>query len=201
MNMTRALFEHIIQQYVLPLIPVANEGRIISSDECSFANMLSEKTVQIISEGDFTYICFSPRQIMPEFYYISKLSCASDHLKTARSVLNQILSSIGRAQILDDDSRSIFYVDALCQTSVTIGLCSILAGSIKDSSLLTQVIYALEKWSQKTYEGRKVPFGIIIDFDNKEYDPDKRSYISFLDSKYSASFSDGVFSAIVLNAH
>ena len=47
MNMTRALFEHIIQQYVLPLIPVANEGRIISSDECSFANMLSEKTVQI----------------------------------------------------------------------------------------------------------------------------------------------------------
>lgn len=201
MNMTRTLFEHIIQQYVLPLIPVANEGRIISSDECSFANMLSEKTVQIISEGDFTYICFSPRQIMPEFYYISKLSCASDHLKTARSVLNQILSSIGRAQILDDDSRSIFYVDALCQTSVTIGLCSILAGSIKDSSLLTQVIYALEKWSQKTYEGRKVPFGIIIDFDNKEYDPDKRSYISFLDSKYSASFSDGVFSAIVLNAH
>ncbi len=200
MNMTRALFQHIIEQYVLPLMPIAREGIIESASEVGFAYGLSDKTVQTISKDGSAYIYFSPRQNKPDYYYVSQLSCNTTHLKTVRHVLDLILSSINKLHI-PEDARCSFYMDALCQTSVTLGICTILAGPMQDSSLLAQVIYALEKWAQKTYEGRKVPFGIIVDLDDKENDAVKQNYISFLESKYSASFTDGVFSAIILNSN
>lgn len=200
MNVTMKLFGDIIEKYILPLLPIAHEGRVIEMADFQFSNLLSDKTVQTLHVEDNDYIVFSPRQNNPSFYYISRLSCGTNHLKTVKIVLDGLLSIVSGLQIGEND-KALYYVDALCQASVTLGICTLLTANAEEALLLANTVKALEAWTQRTYEGQRVPFGIIIDYDDKENCDEKQDYLSFLNSKYSASFTDGVFSAILLNAH
>ena len=200
MEVNRVLFKTIIDRYLLPLMPIAQEGEIEDVNDSKLQNQLVDKTVQVIRADETDYMVFSPRQVKPDFYYKAKLSCETDHVKTVKIILDNLLSVLSGFRI-SDEARSLYYLDALCQTSVTFGICNLLSANKEEAFLLANTIKALEEWSQRTYEGRKVPFGIVIDFSDRDYCEDKQDYLSFLKSKYSASFTDGVFSAILLNAY
>ena len=200
MEITQERFSKIIEKYILPLMPIAQEGQTYDLASISFRNKLSGERVQTIQENGTNYIIFCPKQEKQDFYYIAELSCVTNHLKTVRIVLDSLLSAVSRLNI-SDMKRAGFYMDAICHASVTLGICILLTATAEEAFLLADVIKAFETWAQRTYEGRKVPFGIIVDFDDKNNVNEGQDYISFLDSKYSASFTDGVFSAILLNAN
>lgn len=63
-------------------------------------------------------------------------------------------------------------------------------------TLLT-LLEKLESWSLKTYEGKKVPFGFIINLSEKA--EDKINYLTFLDEEFSATITDGISSIIELD--
>lgn len=54
----------------------------------------------------------------------------------------------------------------------------------------------LEKWSKKTYEGKKVPFAFVI---NPNSSSGTIDYLDFLSEEYSATLSDGINSIIELD--
>lgn len=59
------------------------------------------------------------------------------------------------------------------------------------------LIDKLEDWSSKTYEGKKIPFGFIIDLKNKS--SNNVNYLDFLDEEFSATLSDGISSVIIID--
>ena len=54
------------------------------------------------------------------------------------------------------------------------------------------------EWAGRTYEGKNVPFGLVIDFSTEAL-PDSVSYLHFLENDSSAVFTDGIFSGILLD--
>ena len=55
-------------------------------------------------------------------------------------------------------------------------------------------------WSEKTYEEKNVPFGIIVDFDSRA-PLDAVSYLHFLENDNSAVFTAELFSGILLDKY
>lgn len=80
-----------------------------------------------------------------------------------------------------------------------VGMCYSLARTNpQHAKILLEVISRMVEWSSRTYEGKNVPFGIVIDFaipsTNRSVD-----YLHFLENDCSAVFTDGVFTGILLN--
>lgn len=63
---------------------------------------------------------------------------------------------------------------------------------------LYSIISCFDQWAIKTYEGKHMPFGIVI---NDELDNGgKFDYIQFLKQDYSATISDGLYSCVEIQA-
>lgn len=203
-NIPEEYFAYIIETNVLPLIPVALKGNIIcKSDLDQYSIKPNDKIVQIIDFENTRQLLFAPHQNKTDYYYkapLSPLITTSVSISTATQVLEEILSTIRRTNLDFSYSGSKFYLNSLCNTATTIGICKKITPSQNNAYTLVQIISALEKWALKTYEGRKIPFGIIVDFNQNTPQSGCQNYIDFLDSKYSATFTDGVFSAIILNS-
>lgn len=65
-----------------------------------------------------------------------------------------------------------------------------------NSEHFMRLLSVLEKWSTKTYEGKSMPFGFVINF---RYSSGKFNYIDFLEEEYAATFSDCITSIIELD--
>ncbi len=79
-----------------------------------------------------------------------------------------------------------------------IGICKCLTNTENDAVVLHTIINHMITWSSKTYEGNRVPFGIVIDF-NQESSNDAADYLRFLEHDSCAVFTDGIFSGILLD--
>jgi hypothetical protein len=91
-----------------------------------------------------------------------------------------------------------FQKEATYQYAVQKAICRICFG--QDSENVDSLFDALEMWSQKTYEGHKVPFGFVIDSTiDGEKDCDYGSFIDFLNDDYSATLSDCIDSVMLLD--
>ena len=69
-------------------------------------------------------------------------------------------------------------------------------GKIVNNTLL-KLIDLLEGWSTKTYEGKRMPFGFIVDL--KKESENKVNYLSFLEEEFSATLTDGITSVITID--
>lgn len=194
MQITEERFKRIIEKYVLPLIPIAHEGSIVKLEGSPLEKTIKEGSVQFIKNKK--KILFLPVQSGASFCYCSEIAFDPKRVKIVTNVLNRILSAIRQFNYQEDELVD-FYIDSLCSKAVTIGISSFLNSS--GTALISKAIFALEAWTIRTYEGRKIPFGIVIDFDETLRAKGSEDFLSFLNSKYSASFTDGVFSAILLN--
>lgn len=74
------------------------------------------------------------------------------------------------------------------------GICHWIADSCPEK--LEHLLISLEKWSTKTYEGKKVPFAFIVDLMSSS---GIFNYIDFLYEEYSATFTDGITSIVELD--
>ena len=209
MEITKELFKTIMNEYIIPLIPVADTkikgedgkelSRIVDLESCPNSIKKSRSTITIYKDdkSDKTYWFFHPQTDTPTFFFRLALSCDANYTKDITLILNCIIRTVSRFQV-NDPSEIKYYLDELCQSALTLGVCTSLVQGDQRFKL-AEAVTKLESWTKKYYEGKKVPFGIIIDFDNsnKSKNPD---FLHFLDSKFSASFTDGVFSAMLLNA-
>ena len=107
-----------------------------------------------------------------------------------RSILNEIdkISALG----LDDES----YVSVLQNNAIEKSICA----SISDSEtaiIMFGIITELEKWAARTYEGKKIAIGIIINtsIDTSEQ-PETISYSDIMAKDYFALLSDSIDSYI-----
>lgn len=75
------------------------------------------------------------------------------------------------------------------------GICYWIAD--KYSEQMEHLLISLEKWSSKTYEGKKVPFAFVVDLNRND---GSFNYIDFLYEEYSATFTDGITSIVELDS-
>ena len=156
MIITKEIFKTVIEHYILPLIPIASIGYIVDADMVDTEATLNEhESIQVIRLHEIDYVVFNPKQVSAKFYYFSKLSFRFDSVSTAKMVLDDIIVSLNNYRISSHRKDICFYVDSLCRTSVEIGICGKLGGQ-KNGVLLAQVIYELNRWSHRTYEGKKI---------------------------------------------
>lgn len=204
MNISSPLFSYIAETYLLPLVPIAKRGEIIFREQYPDALDLN-KNIQVLefvdNTGQFTsHLYMTPQSMTGVYYYVAPLSCTLNSIKTISTVLNEISASLRSFSYNEHDARFHFYFDSLCAEACMMGICQSVTAHTEEATLAARIIEALAAWSLKAYEGRKVPFGIIIDFNENDSVNYRNNYLSFLNSKNSAAFTDGVFSAILLNS-
>ena len=95
-----------------------------------------------------------------------------------------------------------FYLDAAYNTAFEVAVCRHMCKGNDDKNnrttkTLIDLLFKLNTWTTKTYEGNKVPFGFIIDCNVR--DAESYNYIDFLDNHSSAVFTDGVYGGILLD--
>lgn len=184
-------FEQIIKTYISPLLPNVEFDYTIFH-----AKGVHPKPIEVDKSKNILTVYSSKRE--SPLCCKGKITYGEDFHSTASMVLEEIerVNNIFTTNASKKDPYSWHYLDALYQTAVIKTICEVL--SVNASVKLLEIIHALEKWAQKTYEGKKIPFGFIVD-GSRSAGADSEDYISFLNSAHSAAFSDGVFSAIVLD--
>lgn len=68
----------------------------------------------------------------------------------------------------------------------------------KQRETLYCILSRMDQWAQKTYEGKHMPFGVIVN--RKLPTSSTFDYITFLGQNYSATISDGLFSCVEVYA-
>lgn len=188
-------FEYLINTYVLPLIPT--KGLLKCKDlkkPASFSKYISQykKVLKI-------YPCLEN----PQFFYNIEAEGENTSLGAALNIISELMKV---SQFIYNDPqfpKTSYYDMAIngyhvyrtnrYNLAFEVGLCNWLGG--------TTVFRLLEKmrlWSQKTYEGKKIPFSFIIDVSSSA--KGSSDFISFLDSNHSAVFTDGFTSGIALDS-
>ncbi len=67
------------------------------------------------------------------------------------------------------------------------------------NNTLQKLIDLLENWSTKTYEGRRMPFGFVVDLKEESKSMEKVNYLDFLAEEFSATLTDGITSVIIID--
>jgi hypothetical protein len=168
-----------------------------------------DESTKISNQSSYNMVCFSDSKLYfgnakTFYFYISLNSLPSEGtLPLAESVLASFFAVCEfNYQSAGKSNRylSAFQKEATYQYAVQKGICRICFG--KDDERIDSLFDALETWSQKTYEGHKVPFGFVVDpalTDN--HDSPYGSFIDFLNDDYSATLSDCIDSVILLDSH
>jgi len=194
-------YKAFILNKILPFLGIEDNNVQDYDDEIS-SNVVVNYTDFISQDNDFLYfglkndILFKlkRRQIVDIesikvsrciLKYFLKVSTYQNHRS---SINNSYLSDIHREKNYD--------------YAIQNGICEWIIGSSAIDKF-EQLFGILESWSLKTYEGKKVSFGLII---NPEYKKNKAgmskygNFLSFLSDEFSAVLTDGISSVIELDA-
>lgn len=85
------------------------------------------------------------------------------------------------------------------EMAVQTGISNWIIGNItKNENKIYDLLEYLETWAIKTYEGRKVSFGILVNKTDTAIDP-KYNFVEFLKDDYSATLTDCITSVIEID--
>lgn len=134
----------------------------------------------------------------------SEATIEDDNINAARNII-QIFLTIAEYRFQGSGSsvRIKYPSDAMrdraYESAVQEGICRWTIGGKNEN--IAKLIQILENWSVKTYEGKKVTFAFIINPEEESSfstDCDK-TWLDFLQSDYSATLTDCIHSAIMLD--
>jgi hypothetical protein len=177
--MNNSELNQLLSNYVIPLFG----GSYVDGDESSTS---SQKCVA--SSGSSLLIKLNKddgRRI--------KLSRPQPFKKEDRELIRLIVDEFSKIQELSIDAiyKDSLYITAL-ENAISMNLSS-------EGNIIRQIIQKCSEWSERTYEGGRVSFGFVVDFDLIEQDDDAYSIEEVLDKDFSAVLSDGVSSWLVLD--
>ncbi len=133
-------------------------------------------SVSIEEEGEFKETYLSKIRLV----YDELLKVTYNNFNTNDKILNKY-SSFAKALSSYD-------------YAVQRGICHWIADNCTEQ--IEHLLLSLEKWSSKTYEGKKVPFAFVVDLKSVD---GSFNYMDFLNEEYSATFTDGITSIVELD--
>lgn len=110
------------------------------------------------------------------------------------NLLRNILDEINKISSLNLDDES--YISVLQNNAIEKSICASISDA-ETSNVMFGILTELEKWGARTYEGKKIAIGIIINtsLDNSDQ-PETISYSDIMDRDFFALLSDGIDSYI-----
>ncbi len=202
-------FFDVITTFVLPLIDVRGTPKLKET------SVYTEELVSFVKNGNgknsyhiFPCVCsHEPESTAPYYCEIGTYSSTASK-KKIESVVRELLKVTEyncfqnrirkQRNYGTKSSRNETYKLRTLQLAFELGMCSWLTSTYEDATMLHSVVSKMQDWAGRTYEGKNVPFGLVMDFD-KTAAEDAASYLQFLDNDSSAVFSDGIFSGILLD--
>lgn len=198
-------FINIVETYMLPLFDTRGNLKCVEK---------AVNNTELISLGKNSqgitirfYPCIANEKRQTPFYCESRIYSSEALKKPAIHILRELLKvseydygdmfSIKR-NYGRKGARNLSYKNRTLDLAFELGMCQWLAHDMKNAITLHTIICRMIEWSSRTYEGKNVPFGIIVDFNDVAED-NAADYVHFLEKDSSAVFTDGIFSAILLD--
>lgn len=193
-------FEDIIKTYILPLFDI--RGSLKTE---SFRGR-SKELISFIEQEGFYLATFYPCIGRAPFRCSIKVYSSNALKKRATIILKELLK-VAEYNCIDLSKKRDYGANPLCKNSYKsrtldlafeLGMCKWLTQKEIDATILHTVITHMINWSSRTYEGKKIPFGIVISY-GAEINSSAANYLHFLENDSSAVFTDGIFSGILLD--
>ncbi len=110
------------------------------------------------------------------------------------NLLRNVLNEIDRISALNLNDES--YITVLQNNAIERSICASICEN-ETTNVLFGILTELEKWAARTYEGRKIAIGIILNtsIDNSDQ-PETISFSDMMDKDFFALLSDGVDSYV-----
>ena len=188
-----------ITDYLFPLVGLVDKellDDLVEFDE-------EENVGSVVQDGCTVYFSISRwRLFKVELNESERLT--NDNVKLANRVIqsftqlseNKKTGSGKQNIILNDFHRAKVY-----NTAIEKGICGWIVDHSKNIQI-ERLFNILEKWSVKTYEGRNVTLGFVIDLDKKSsFDSQYGDWLSFLEDDAAAVLSDCIHSVIELDGN
>lgn len=200
-------FEYIIKYYMLSLFD--NRGNLKFKEKICYNSELIEMKEE---KPKKKIVRFYPRiatKECPSPFYCEIGTYSENSLKKpATRILRELLKVseycydngrfIKKAHYGNNSAYRNSYKKRVMDIAFELGMCQWLTATIEEAATLHSIICRMLEWSSRTYEGKNVPFGIAINF-NQEAKKDAADYLHFLENDSSAVFTDGIFSGILLD--
>lgn len=212
-NEAKDEFKWLLWQYIIPLF--SNSILVESFKEVSDSNLFkSQNFVSLYKniEPKKLVFKFNPRATFCFEVELADFDEIDDKIKLANNVLRELLLvfsykerngvfvenklAIKQGTSSDSKNREEFYkqikYDAACEYGISLWA---------ECSVFLKLILKLKCWAQITYESKNVPFCFLVETDKstKTFTGKKVNFVSFLDNKHSAVFTDGETSSIHLD--
>lgn len=197
-------FKEIINKYIMPLFDTRGSLRYIDSSEHN------KDLVTIEDEDGFSTVNFYPfvatKKHPTEFHFSIKTYSSKSIKKRVVSILRELLK-VSEYNCKKYSKQRDYGIGSISGTTYKnrtfdlafeLGMCKWLTNNDNQATILHTLISKMIDWSSRTYEGKKVPFGIVIDF-RQHSKNNAADYLHFLENDSSAVFTDGIFSGILLD--
>ena len=198
-------FKEIIDEYIFPLLGMKGDNIQKIPDKDSFFKNTHNEIIFFEKQK----IYFLPYKNSKWGYFIDTVKCMNNfNFTLCRKVLAKLVSvannnlKIGTQKNFKyiNEQQCISSYEVAVQTSICEYLTNNNSADKNDTmKTLLNLLDKLQKWALKTYEGKKVPFGFVIDM--KEISKTKLNYLEFLGDEFSATISDGISSVVVIDKY
>ena len=202
-----AQYLFIVVKFILPILPVKiSTDTLLHSVEPLESGAQFNRLVEYNKEtGELILV---PKKKSPAFCLRLDLPAGMAYsFKAIEAILAEISAvTMGYGDGLDGAeknpmfdrlfSKNGVYLETIIAAAFERGLSVWLGGTDDCGVTIFRLLHKLGAWARKTYEGRRVSLGVIVD---KDSDSGGMRYIDFLESKHSAIISDGAFSAVCLD--
>lgn len=200
-------FQYIIKEYMLPLFDARGSLKL---KECASRNSeLVSYSQDQKGQGWFRfYPCICDKTTKSPFY-CEIGTYSSPSIKKRLSIILREILKVSEYNCFNNTIRKQrnygtktcrhdSYKQRTFQLAFEIGMCAWVIADYKKATVLHSILCRLQEWALRTYEGKRVPFGLIVNF-SVDAPLESVSYLHFLENDSSAVFTDGIFTGILLD--
>lgn len=201
-------FEWVIKNYLFPLFDIRGKikYREAESENSELISYSEEESGNVLRFYPF----IGTNRIPSPFYFEVGTYSSPSLKKSATCIFRELLKvmeysfsggSVHKQRDYGQKKvRQESYKKRVLDLALERGICLSLSGTEENTCILHSIICRMIEWAGRTYEGKNVPFGIVVDFD-VDAGEDTVNYLHFLENDSSAVFADGIFSGILLDKH
>lgn len=197
------LYKKFVYKYVLKLI-----GEIVDTkmEETFIDCFFEDEKFEILSfEYSKKELIFGVKKKM--FFKVQlNNTLSNDDIRLLKCIINKYfkISIYNKSGKRQHDYISKLNEKLNYEYAIQSGICNWVVGDEKKLEKIENLFSILESWSSKTYEGKNVSYGIVIDLKNEEEDNDFSQYgtfLSFLNDEFSAVITDPITSVFELSVN
>lgn len=180
--MEKQEFRRVVEKLILPLFT----GSFISGEE------ISTSRDSEVAYGDKNSVLIKPDKAAEYRLVVNRIQpFKSVEVNLLKSIISEF------AGISDIDIADENYISVLQSHAIEKAICTTLAEDEETTSTLLGLINEIDKWASRTYEGRKVSFGIIINQSTEAVSVGtKIHFTEIMEQDFFALLSDGMHSYV-----